>query len=94
MFIVVKHTVTNRESFWGPGADEFVAKLPREVILHATYASGDGGEAVCLWEAESIDRLRNFLDPATTGMSKNHYLAVDPQRSRSLPASRMPRRAA
>lgn len=94
MFVVVEHTVTDQESFWGPQADEFVAKLPREVILHATYASADGGRAVCLWEAQSVDRLRNFLDPATAGMSKNAYLAVDPKRSRNLPGVRLPRKAA
>lgn len=94
MFVVVKHTVMNQERFWGPESDKLLADLPEDVILHSTYAKADGSEAICLWEVASMDKLRNLMDAVTEGISRNEYLAVDPQRSRNLPTARMPRKAA
>lgn len=99
MFVVVKHTVMDQERFWGPPglpnpADQLLADLPEDVILHSTYAKADGSEAICLWEVGSMDKLRNLMEAVTQGISKNEYLAVDPQRSRNLPPTRMARKAA
>ena len=80
MYIVAQHRVKNPDRFWsaspqGPGA-------PR---LQAAYPSLDKSKGVCLWEADSIDSLRNYLDPATAGVTENTYFEVDGERATGLP---------
>ena len=41
--------------------------------------------AACLWEADSIDTLRDYLDSATAGVSENTYFEVDTERAMGLP---------
>jgi len=49
------------------------------------YPSEDRSAAVCLWRADSIDAVRDYLDPATTGASENTYFAVDEEWAMGLP---------
>lgn len=88
MFIAVKHTVTDPEKFFGDYAKQFLSTIPKEITLHNSYALEGGKEVICVWEADSIDRLRNFMDPQTKDIAKNEYAAVDSQRSLNLPAAR------
>ena len=46
--------------------------------------AGTAPTAVCLWEAPSIDALRDYLDPATAGMSENTYFDIDSERAVGL----------
>ena len=41
-------------------------------VIH-TFPSPDGDKAVCVWEAQSVEAVRNFLDPATAGVARNTY---------------------
>ena len=41
--------------------------------------------ANCLWLAESIDTLRDYLDPVTAGVSENMYFEGDSERAMGLP---------
>jgi hypothetical protein len=41
--------------------------------------------AVCLWEADSIGTLRDYLDQVTAGASENAYFEVDADRALGLP---------
>ena len=40
---------------------------------------------MCLWEAGSIDALRDYLDPATEEVAENTYFEVDTQRAMGFP---------
>jgi hypothetical protein len=74
MYIVVQHQVSDPSGFWA-GAQEGLGSLPSNVKLHQSFPSPDGSRAVCVWEAESIDGLRAFLDTATAG-AQNEYFEV------------------
>jgi hypothetical protein len=74
MFVVVQHTITDPTTFWN-SADP--TKLPPKVRLHHTFPTSDGTRAVCLWEAESVDAVRNVLEPMLGTFSRNDYFAVE-----------------
>ena len=72
MYIVAQHRIKDPARFWsvspqGPGA-------PR---LQAAYPSQDGTKGVCLWESDSIDALRDSLDPLVGDAAENTYFEVD-----------------
>lgn len=48
---------------------------------------GVGRKAVCLWEAESMDAVRQILEGAAGDSSRNEFFEVDPQHAgaRGLP---------
>jgi len=72
MYIVAQHRIKDPARFWslspqGPAA-------PR---LHAAYPSNDKTKGVCLWESDSIDALRDSLDPLVGDAAENTYFEVD-----------------
>ena len=80
MYIVAQHRIKDPARFWslspqGPGA-------PR---LHAAYASPDKTEGVCLWESNSLDALRDSLDPLVGDAADNTYFEVDAGLAVGLP---------
>ena len=72
MYIVVNHEISDTTRFWAT-AQSATADLPEGVKVIHTLPSPDGRKAVCVWEADSVDAVRNFLDPATAGMARNTY---------------------
>ena len=86
-FIVAIHDVSDPGRFWG-AASEGLAQLPPSVSLLTTYPQADGARAVCLWEAPSVDAVREIVDTGTGDFSRNEFFEVDPQHpgTRGLPA--------
>jgi hypothetical protein len=85
MNIVVQHRITDPEKFFSMNAEEVSGGGPPGVQGRQFFPSQDRSEAVCLWEADSIDTLRDYLDPATDGVAENTYFEVDRERSMGLP---------
>jgi hypothetical protein len=80
MYIVAQHRIKDPARFWsaepqGPGA-------PR---LHAAYPSHDKATGVCLWESDSTDALRDFIDGLVGDASENTYFEVDADFAVGLP---------
>lgn len=50
--------------------------MPPTIKLHHTFPSMDGTRAVCVWEADSIDRVRDFVESAVGQFSRNEYFEV------------------
>ena len=85
MHVVVHHRITDPEKFFSMNAEEVAGGGPPGVQGLKFFPSRDRSVAVCLWEADSIDTLRDYLDPATAGVSENAYFEVDRERSMGLP---------
>jgi hypothetical protein len=85
MHVVVQHRITDPEKFFSMNAEEVAGGGPPGVQGQQFFPSQDGSVAVCLWDADSIDSLRDYLDPATAGASENTYFEVDKQRAVGLP---------
>jgi hypothetical protein len=77
-YFVAIHDVSDPERFWG-GVAEGIGGMPQGVALHATYPSQDGSKAVCLWEADSVDTVRQIVEGAAGDSSRNEFFEVDPQ---------------
>ena len=53
----------------------------------------DGTRAVCIWEAESVDALRDTLEPLIGKISRNEYFTVENREGYVRP-SKVPETAA
>ena len=84
MYVLVQHNVTNPQRFWAAAADA-IPNVPQHLKLHQTLASRDGRRATCLWEAESVDAVRTFLEPTLGDVSRNDYSEAENREGIALP---------
>jgi len=84
MFVSVVHHVRDPEKFW-QAAEEVVPSLPEGVRIHETYPSPDRKTAVCLWEADGVDAVRDLIEDAAEGLADNEYMEVDAANAAGLP---------
>jgi hypothetical protein len=68
VYAIAIDTITDRDKFRA-GAQNL--ELPTDLTLHSTIGNHDGTKAVCVWEADSLDTIRRFVDTATEGVSTN-----------------------
>lgn len=90
MYIMVQHTISEPAAFWN-AADP--SAISPQLKLHHTFPTPDGTRAVCIWEASSVDELRNSLEPMLGRSSRNEYLPVENREGFARP-SRVPQVAA
>jgi len=86
MFIVVEHTITNPDVFFGLASR--VAEAPSGINALQFLPSTSKDRAVCLWEARSVEVLKGFLEPLTGRSSRNTYYTVDSTKAFGLPIKR------
>jgi hypothetical protein len=86
MHIVVEHRITDLDKFSSMDAAEVAEGGGPGFKLRQFLPPQDGSVATCLWEADSIDSLREWLDPATDGVTENTYIAIDDENAIGLPA--------
>ena len=82
--IVAKHRIMDPERFFAMG-EEVTANAPEGVRARQFCPSEEKDEAVCLWEADSVDALSGYLDPASAGIAENTYYVVDQEFAFGLP---------
>lgn len=90
MYVLVQHAISEPATFWN-AADP--TTLSPAVKLHHTFPTPDGTRAVCIWEADSVDALRDLLEPVIAGFSRNEYFAVENREGFARP-SRVPQTSA
>jgi len=83
MFIVVEHTITDPDVFFELAPR--VAEAPSGINALQFFPSMSKDRAVCLWEAKSVDALKEFLEPLAAPCSRNTYYAVDNTIAMGLP---------
>jgi hypothetical protein len=84
---VVQHNISEPATFWN-AADP--TTISPELKLHHTFPTPDGTRAVCIWEAASVDALRNSLEPLIGSTSRNEYFAVENREGFARPSSVAP----
>lgn len=89
MYVVVNHTISDASRFWAT-AQSATADLPAGLKVIHTFPSPDGHRAVCVWEADSVDAVRRFLDPTTSGMAHNDYLEAPNKEGLAMPTLARP----
>jgi len=85
MYLVVHHRVVDREKFLATDPKDIGGNAPAGVDVFLFLPARDASAADCLWEAPSLDALRDYLDPATRGICENTYFEVDPQLAMGVP---------
>jgi hypothetical protein len=78
-YIVAIHDISDPDRFWAWTSAEPPGELPPGVTLHSVYPRDDGLRAVCLWEAPSVDAVREILDAGSGDAARNEYFEVAPQ---------------
>lgn len=85
MYVLCNHTVRNPREFW-ERAKQALPNLPDGIRIHNVFPNADGSRGVCLWEGDSMEHVRAFVDGATADVSDNDFFAVQADNARGLPA--------
>lgn len=77
MFIVVNHIIHEPEKFWG-SAQENLPKLPENGVHRVIQVlpNAEMNRATCVWEAESIETLDNYLRNKVGNWSSDSYFEL------------------
>ena len=92
MFVSIHHNITDPKKWEettskiGPMIEQ--GKLPKGVKPLFYLPSVDGRRADCVWEADSMDSLKRFLEPLTSPSAKNEYFQINVEHSFGLPVSK------
>jgi hypothetical protein len=82
MYIIANHTISNPDTFWSLAQ---TTPVPAHLKLQCVFPSEDGARGVCLWQADSLDAVKAFVEPLTRGVSTNDYMTVQAQNAVGLP---------
>jgi hypothetical protein len=87
MIIVVNHKIKDVAGFWG-SAQQSLPKLPENGVQRVLQVlpNTDNSEATCLWEADDIATLDNYLRAKVGDMSSEVYYEVNTATAMGLPA--------
>ncbi|MFY0991890.1 hypothetical protein [Halomonas sp. C05BenzN] len=87
MFIAIQHDIHDPARF--QQCAERVFPLPEELLVHQFLPADDLSQAVCLYEAPSLARLRDYLEPVLGDASTQRYFAVAEEPAIGLPARQL-----
>jgi hypothetical protein len=86
MFIVLHHTITDPEPAFARGQNLLAGTgAPPGVQVREFYPSRDKTDVFCLWEGDSLEEVREYVDAALGDSSRNAYFEVDAEIARGLP---------
>jgi hypothetical protein len=91
MHIIAIHDISDPEKFFGAAESN---PTPDDITLHTVAPNGDHTRAICVWEADSTDAVRDFVEGAVGDVSTNEYFEVDGQAAQGLPGAAQPASAA
>jgi len=89
MHTVIQHTI-NDSAKWDQSTQRIMAMieqqtLPKGVRPLEYLPSVDGRKAVCVWEADSLNSLKEFMERETGGAARNDYFEVKVESAIGLP---------
>ncbi|HEX6238870.1 MAG TPA: hypothetical protein VFZ68_16845 [Acidimicrobiales bacterium] len=84
MYVIAQHRVVDPEAFFAD-IPAVAAKAPPGVHPRMFCPSADRATAVCLWQADSIEAVRDYLDDVSAGASENSYFEVGAEHALGLP---------
>lgn len=85
MHVVIQHRIKDPEQFFAGDAEQVATGGPTGVRGLQFLVSQDKSAAVCLWEADSVENLRNYMEELTGSSADNTYFEVDAEMSQGLP---------
>ena len=86
MFIVVNHTITDSKTAFARGENLLAGNgAPPGVRVREFYPSRDKAYVFCLWEGNSLEEVRDYVNATLRDSSRNEYFEVDAEIARGLP---------
>jgi len=85
MFIAITHEIHDPEDFQNRAQDVF--PLPNGFHVHHFFPANDLSRAACLYEAPSVEELRNYLDGKLQPASTQRYFPVNGEHAIGMPES-------
>ena len=86
MYILVQHTISDPATAWSR-AQQSLASMPAHLKLHHSFPTPEGGNATCIWEADSVATLKAYLDPMLGPSARNEYAEVVNKEGVALPTA-------
>jgi hypothetical protein len=86
MYVAVVHRVKDPEAMLSRSeglADP--SNAPRGVVPRQFCPSKDLSTATCVWEAGSVDAVRNYIDSTLGDSSDNTYFEINTEYAQGLP---------
>ena len=88
MYVAVQHRIKDAQAAFARGQNLLQGEgAPPGVRLHEFYLSRDVSAATCLWEGDSVDAVRDYVDSTLGDAAEQSYFEVDAEQARGLPAS-------
>jgi hypothetical protein len=88
VYVGVQHRIKDAEAAFSRGQALLQGdEAPPGVRLREFYPSQDRTAATCLWEGDSLDSVREYVDSTLGDAAENSYFEVDPEQSVGLPRS-------
>ena len=84
MLIIAHHVISDPENFWA-AAENVSGGLPDGFKLHGIYPSTDGKTGTCLWEANNVQEVQEFLDKNAGQFAQNLCYEVNVEKAMGLP---------
>ena len=84
MLVIAHHNITNPAEFWALAA-EVTKELPQNLKVLSVFPAKDAKTGTCLWQADSVQEVQNFLDKNAAQHAKNFCYEVDETKSIGLP---------
>jgi hypothetical protein len=85
MHVIIQHRIKDPEQFFAGDPEQVANGGPPGVRGRQFIVSRDKSAAVCLWEADSVENLRDYMDGLTGDSAENTYFEVDGEMSMGLP---------
>jgi hypothetical protein len=89
MFVAIHHNISDPK-LWeestsqiGPMVEQ--GRLPKGIKPLYYLPSTDGRRADCVWETDSVDSLKRFLEPLTSKAARNEYFQINTEQAFGLP---------
>jgi len=82
MYVVVHHRFIDPPTAFARGEKLILNEgAPEGVVGLQFYPARDGSEAVCLWEAPSVESVQKYVDSTLGDSSANASFAVDAEQA-------------
>jgi hypothetical protein len=84
MYIAIQHNISNPTKF-REAAESIMPRIPEGVKPHSFLPDANYAICNCLWEADSLEQVKTFLESEIGAYSKNDYYVVDAAAAIGLP---------
>ena len=83
MLVIAHHHIFDPENFWSK-AEEVTKNLPANLKVLGIYPAMDGKTGTCLWEADNVDNVQQFLDKHAGPYAKNYTYELNEEKAVGL----------